>query len=97
MDHHGIPRKIKRAVWGISLMALAFSIAIAEIAAGQAPATPPPAQPFNCQVELGKLQAYAAILKADRDQKEAALAEYGSQLRALTAEINALKAPKETK
>ena len=54
-----------------------------------------PAPAFNCTVELDKLRAYASILKGDRDQKEAALAEYGSQLRALTAELNALKAAKD--
>jgi hypothetical protein len=52
----------------------------------------------QCQIEVERLRAYSSILKGDRDQKEAALAEYGVQLRTLQAEIARLKEPKkETK
>lgn len=45
----------------------------------------------TCNVELERLRAYATILKGDRDQKEAALADYDHRVRALTAELAKLK------
>ncbi len=45
----------------------------------------------DCAADLDKLRSYASLLKNDRDQKEAALAEAGVQVRNLQAEIEKLK------
>lgn len=73
---------------------LGIALTVGQAAYGQVP--PPPV--VDCSVELDRIRGYAVILKGDRDQKEAALAEYGAQIRTLQAEIARLKEPhKETK
>jgi hypothetical protein len=78
----------------IMALVVLFVVGVRHIQA-QEPQKDPLAQ---CQIEVERLRAYSSILKGDRDQKEAALAEYGVQLRTLQAEIARLKEPKkETK
>lgn len=78
-------RRLLEALLVVALMA-AFHTAVLWAQDTQKP--DPLAQ---CNVELERLRAYATILKGDRDQKEAALADHSQQIRALTAELAKLK------
>lgn len=80
---------IEGAIWIVPVVALVWAVPYLPYrASAQEPQKDPLA---TCSLELERLRAYATIIKGDRDQKEAALASYGQQVQALTAELAKLK------